>query len=697
MKNIIAFFIVNLFAFHASCQYRGSSNLDSLQALITNAKEDTTKVNLLLEISINTACVDTSLSLLAIKSAWQLAEKLKWQKGKIVALNRMGYVFEYYIKDHQKSLYYYYQSEALAEATGYNIKQALACNAIGQIYENITKYDSALEYYKKSLELNDDPIFQIGILGNSGQVYSNLGDYPRALECYEQAIKLTEGLLSSVRKNKLDSLTMSGLLLTIGDIYVSMSQYDNALDNYKSGLKIAQTLNNDFLEMLALNDIGKVYKLQNDFVSAIQYYEKSLNVSNSLNEYQNKAGILNELGNVYLETGDLTKALNYAGQSLTIVEWNKDMQQMPKTYTTLGQIYTQTKNYKDAVTYLTKAINICKTTGALADEKDAWEVLSNTYGQMNETAKSFDAYRHFISLRDSVYNVDKAKELVRIDLQSGFGRKQLTDSLKQDEARKVFRLRLQKQRAYTYGGFAGLLLVLLLLFFIYRNYNQQKKANKIISNTKERIQKEKQVSEALLLNILPEEVAQELKTAGKVHAKLYDEVTVLFTDFVNFTKAGERLSPQLLVAELDTCFQAFDEIISKYNIEKIKTVGDAYLAVSGLPHANPAHASDIVKAAIEIRDYMLARHQQIGDLTFEIRIGINSGSVVAGIVGLKKFAYDIWGDTVNTAARMEQYGAPGKINISETTYLLLKGAFTCQYRGKIEAKNKGTIDMYFVG
>ena len=144
------------------------------------------------------------------------------------------------------------------------------------------------------------------------------------------------------------------------------------------------------------------------------------------------------------------------------------------------------------------------------------------------------------------------------------------------------------------------------------------------------------------------------------------------------------------------CFKAFDEITSKYNIEKIKTIGDAYLAVSGLPAANPKHAEDIVAAAIEIRDFMTKRQKEIGNRTFGIRVGINSGNVVAGIVGVRKFSYDIWGDTVNIAARMEQNSEEGKINISETTYQLVKDKYPCIYRGKVEAKNKGSIDMYFL-
>jgi adenylate cyclase len=170
---------------------------------------------------------------------------------------------------------------------------------------------------------------------------------------------------------------------------------------------------------------------------------------------------------------------------------------------------------------------------------------------------------------------------------------------------------------------------------------------------------------------------------------------VLFTDFVNFTEAGERFSPQALVAELHTCFKAFDIIVSKYNIEKIKTVGDAYLAVSGLPNANPAHAREVVMAALEIRDFIAERRKQLGDQTFDIRIGVNSGTVVAGIVGVKKFAYDIWGDTVNIAARIEQYSDPGKINISQSTYELVKDTFTCTDRGEIDAKHKGKLRMYY--
>ncbi|MBC7884324.1 MAG: AAA family ATPase, partial [Saprospiraceae bacterium] len=204
---------------------------------------------------------------------------------------------------------------------------------------------------------------------------------------------------------------------------------------------------------------------------------------------------------------------------------------------------------------------------------------------------------------------------------------------------------------------------------------------------------ERKKSDDLLLNILPLEIADELKSKGTSEARLFNNVTVLFTDFVNFTKISEHLSPNDLVFELNHCFEAFDNIIEANGLEKIKTIGDAYLAVCGLPKENRSHASVTVKTALEIIYWV---KNPVNKCKFDIRIGINSGPVVAGIVGIKKYVYDIWGDTVNTAARMEATSEPGKINLSDTTFQLIEGKFSCTYRGKIEAKNKGTINMYFV-
>ena len=221
-----------------------------------------------------------------------------------------------------------------------------------------------------------------------------------------------------------------------------------------------------------------------------------------------------------------------------------------------------------------------------------------------------------------------------------------------------------------------------------------------IEKQKKEIEEAKAQSDSLLLNILPAEIAEELKRVGRSYARKHDEVSVLFADIKGFTPIAERLQPEELVTLLDQVFSAFDNIIDKYGMEKIKTIGDCYMCASGLPLADKDCSLKAVLAAVDMQAFVeeFCQPDKIGNLpSFKIRIGIHTGPLVAGVVGLTKFAYDIWGDTVNLASQMEQHGSPGKINISEITFEKIKGLFKTSYRGKIEAKSKGEVDMYFVG
>ena len=277
--------------------------------------------------------------------------------------------------------------------------------------------------------------------------------------------------------------------------------------------------------------------------------------------------------------------------------------------------------------------------------------------------------------------------MTRVEMNYTFEKTQLADSLRHDGEMAVQVKEIQKQKVIRNGFVGGFALVALfaIVFFTQRN----------------RISKEKARSEELLLNILPAEVAEELKAKGAADAVQIDLVTVLFTDFKGFTALSETLSPRELVHDLNECFSGFDRITGKFGIEKIKTIGDAYMAAGGLPTPNITHATDVIQAALEMRDFVAegkARKIAAGLPFFEVRIGIHTGPVVAGIVGVKKFQYDIWGDTVNTASRMESSGEVGQVNISEATHDHVKSDqhFTFTPRGKVQAKGKGEMEMFFV-
>ncbi|MBN1115984.1 MAG: response regulator [Bacteroidales bacterium] len=220
-----------------------------------------------------------------------------------------------------------------------------------------------------------------------------------------------------------------------------------------------------------------------------------------------------------------------------------------------------------------------------------------------------------------------------------------------------------------------------------------------INLQKIKIEEEQEKSERLLLNILPFEVARQLKSKGKAGTRFYKHVSVMFGDFKGFSKLSKELEPKTLVSYLDDYFIRYDEIIGAHYLEKIKTIGDAYMCAGGLPLRNNSHPVDAVLAGLEIQHTMHVINNENAKNNvplWELRIGVHTGPVVAGVVGNKKFAYDIWGDTVNVAARMQERGEVGKVNVSGETYEHIKDYFFCEYRGKIEAKNVGKIDMYFV-
>ena len=338
-----------------------------------------------------------------------------------------------------------------------------------------------------------------------------------------------------------------------------------------------------------------------------------------------------------------------------------------------------------AIDYERRALAISKEIQNPDLMLGSYSQLSAAYKLNGDYRKALETSDNYYAIKDSLFSAENNKKIIQQGMKYEFEKKEAVAKVEQDKKDALGLKELQKQKLVRNGFMGGFAVVLLFagIFFNQRN----------------KIKLGKKQSDELLLNILPTEVAEELKTKGNAEAKLIDQVAVLFTDFKGFTQLSEKLSPKALVAEINDCFSAFDHIMHKYGVEKIKTIGDSYMAAGGLPTTNKTHPEDVVNAALEIQQYMSdhkTKKEAAGELYFEIRIGVHSGPVVAGIVGVKKFQYDIWGDTVNTASRMESSGAVGKVNISGATHVLVKDKFACEYRGEIDAKGKGQLKMYFV-
>lgn len=391
----------------------------------------------------------------------------------------------------------------------------------------------------------------------------------------------------------------------------------------------------------------------------------------------------------------------------------KDLYSQAVAYKNEGRKRKAVQFYEDALKKAEKEHNIelqmdCHLS--LAELKD--NVIK--FKEALEHYKSFSAlYREQSKqekevLADSVSNMEVAAEDREQELTlkekslDSLSRKQLRtelDNRNLELDNEQHKLEIQQAENRKNLLFMVIGMILLGVLFIGWGYFRKRKNNKKLQAKNNEIAKEKEKSEKLLLNILPEEVANELKISGRTTPFSFKEATIMFTDFEGFTKFSEKHTTTEIVGIVDKYFVEFDKITEKYGIEKIKTIGDAYMCVSGIPVENPDHVSNIIKAAVEMRDFVkkIEEEQKSEGLSYlRMRIGIHTGPLVAGVVGSNKFAYDVWGDSVNIAARMEASGEVGQVNVSESVYERVKDEFEFEYRGEVKAKNKGMMKMYFL-
>jgi len=665
MKKLIFFLI--FFCVSKNFIYAQGNEIDSLQKFISTAKDDTVKVNAILELAKKYYGSDPQKSIRFAQLANDLSVKLKFLKGSASALKSVG--IGYYLQGKSfETLEYWEKSLALFDSLNDQAGVANILSNEGAVYFNQGDDTKALDLYLQSLKVSeklDDTLRIVTALSNIGGVYSNKElTWDKALEYYFKALPLMTSFSKQEEATTKDAI--GTVCINIGEIYFRKDTANLQKNRIKKSYTTAQ------IDSIALSSdsLALLY-----FEMAMNYFEDS----------EDLPAALNWIGRIYARRQEFGKAVKYQNDAFEIAKKLETLLDMTQAKLSLGDTYLKQGDIKLAIGSYKEAEKLALEMGGTNLElKNTYGGLALSYAKQGDYKNAYNYQTLFTETKDALYDIDTDKKLQGLQFTFDIQKKQgQIDLLTKDKA--LQELDLQRQRVIknaTFGGLSVVCVFLVVVFF-----------------QKKKITKEKQRSDELLLNILPSETAEELKATGTAKTKSFDLVSVMFTDFKNFTQASEKLSAEELVQEINYCYSAFDKIITKYGIEKIKTIGDSYMCAGGLPATNSTHPVDVVKAGLEMQEFIAknkADREAKGQPFFELRLGVHTGPVVAGIVGIKKFAYDIWGDTVNTASRMESSGEVGKVNVSGPTYEFIKDKFQCTHRGKVKAKNKGEIDMYFV-
>lgn len=618
------------------------NKIDSIKLVLSSAKEDTMKVLTLIELSRQFKSGDTAR--IYLKQATALSEKINYPKG-----------------------------------------AALAFKNIGITYYGEGKKDLVLENWNKSLEVYKSIKDSSGIanlMSNIGAVYMNELDDVKAAEYYMASLAIAEKIN--------DKLRIATVLNNMGSVYNHKpSTKPKALENYLRSLPLSEELKDKNAIGTTSANIGEIYLEQGKIDSAIYFFNKSLEAQANTEKV---AQALNDLGIANDSLKNYKQALMYHKMADSIGQKYGNIRYQIVAQLGIAHVYEKTNDIQKAETAYRKAELQAKAGKQNLYVKHAYEGLARIYEEKQDFKKAFSYQKMITEVNGTLYNVETEDKMRGVVFDYEIQKKQSEiNLLTKDKA--LADLELNRQKFAKNALIAGLGLVSLIIFILYRDYLNKARTNKLLDSQKAQIQ-------TLLSNILPDEVAEELQRDGVATPKFYESASVLFTDFKSFTKHADNMTPQEVIAELNSCFIAFDDIMEKYNLEKIKTIGDAYMCAGGIPVPDPNHYWNMIKAAKDIQATILMRNKEReakGLPPWEIRIGIHVGPIVAGVVGKKKYAYDIWGSTVNIASRMESNGEPGQINISSATYDLIKDEYECTHRGKIYAKNVGDIDMYFLG
>ncbi len=664
-----------------------------------------------------------------------------WQKSALANYNLQKYedaLYDYnkvaelqkIIKDQKKNLPNTYNKLSVLAELSQQTPKALAFSEEG------------LKIAKEQNNLEE----QVHFLNNLGYLNRKQNNANIALSYFEQAITANKERL----KQKPTPAQEANIQQNIGTILTNMRRYNEAHNYYVSSRKLRETSGDKPMGVESMNCIALNYFLEGEFDKCKNTLDKAISLgkevkankqltdsyeilsklhlkennlkdyraaNDNYNFYKNKLQEENAIKQASINTkkGEIEKIENDAKLSFREAE-NQDLLAINlKKEKEIAEKNAKQAEQEKIIAQKETALRTAQAEKAQKDKQIA-EALTLSAKQDRELANAAKETAE-ANLAKSEAEEARAKAQAKEAKQAQIiAQTQSLQAIKDKNSLEIEQKRQMQVYFLTALAIFFALIMGFILFFFYRNRKKNQllkqqnlelnELNEELNQSKEEIaaqrdtvEKERQKSDELLLNILPITTARELKEKGVATPQSYEMVSVLFTDFRGFTNIASKMTPQEVIKELDYCFLAFDEIIEKYNLEKIKTIGDAYMCAGGLPIPNTTNPVDAVRAGLEIQAFMqnfIAEKQAQGKDSWEIRLGIHTGEVIAGVVGKKKFAYDIWGDAVNTASRMESSGEVGRVNISEYTYNLIKDQFICEYRGKVYAKNKGDIDMYFV-
>lgn len=664
-------------------QRQGDPLVDSLRSVLRSAKEDTNKViilNMLSEQAGWRAGRHDSAIVFA-GQAEELANRLLFYKGLAQAHSNKGMAY-YQLGRSEEAMSEHRTALETRERIGDKAKMGLSYGNIGHVHKGIGDHEQALRYYTLALEMAEttgELSAAANWLNHIGSAYLALGDYPQALASNLEALRIQEA--------QGDSTGMSYSFNNIATIHLRQRSYDDALTYSHKALDLMERMGDGRGLANTYNKLGTILSDMGQYDEARKNYEAALAIYVSMDDQKLIAASHGNIGVVYYQEGNLEEALKRQRSALDIFERINEQQGLANTYANIGSIHLDLGKPAAAAKWYSDGLALAEKIGSHYTAMQLCQGMMDAYVEIGDYRSALESHKRHIAYRDSLYNENNTRKLTKLEMQYNFDRKEAAAQAEQEKKDALALQELRREKLLRNGSIGGSMFLALFAGVFLRQRN--------------RIGREKQRSEELLLNILPKEVAEELKVKGEAEARQIDQATVLFTDFKGFTALSESLSPKELVRDLHECFSAFDRICDRYGLEKIKTIGDAYMAAGGLPSPNSTHATDVIQAALEMRDFIAegkAGEVASGAAFFEIRIGVHTGPVVAGIVGVKKFQYDIWGDTVNTASRMESSGEVGQVNISEATYALVRDqqAFVFSPRGHVMAKGKGEMRMFFV-